>query len=88
MQPVQNLTYTLESKDIIDRAFKGKQITDAYDLKYLMEVINKQGSNKLNAFHDNQKLSFDGYSSNVMLFIEGKHFSKKSDIGSMAFKIA
>ena len=42
MQQDSGLTYTLESKEIIDRAIKKKPVTDVYDLKYLKEVINRQ----------------------------------------------
>ena len=63
-------------------------MTDVYDLKYLMEVVNRQGVGNMNAFRDKQMTSFSGYSRNVMLFVEGKHFSKKSDLGTMASKIS
>ena len=78
----------MEAKDIIERAIKGRPITDVYDLKYLMEVINRQGLNKLNSIREKQKISFNNYSRNVMLFVEGKHFSKKSDLASMANRIS
>ena len=74
----QQLTYTLESKDIVDRAIKKKPITNVCDLKYLMEVKNRQDQNKSNALHDRQKRTFLGYSSNIMRFVEGKYFSKST----------
>ena len=42
----------------------------------------------MNPFRDKQMASFGGYSRNVMLFAEGKHFSKKSDLAAMANKMA
>ena len=88
MQQDEAMTYSNEAKDIIERAKRGKPMTDVYDLKYLFEVVNRQGVSNISSLRDKQMESFGGYSRNVMLFAEGKHFSKKSDLGSMANKIS
>ena len=88
MQVDNALVYSLESKDIIDRAIKKKPITDVYDLKYLKEVMHRQENRSNQVFREQQKLSFNRYSHDVKIFVEGKHVSNKSDIGAMAGRIA
>ena len=88
MQVDNALTYTLQSKDIIDRAIKKKPISDVYDLKYLKEVMFRQEGRANHIFRDQQRLSFNGYSHNLKIWVEGKHVSNQSDIGAMANRIA
>ena len=52
MQQDNLLTYTLGSKDIVERAIKKKPITDVYDLKYLMEVVGRQECKQNRTFRD------------------------------------
>ena len=52
MQVDNALVYSLESKDIIDRAIKKKPITDVYDLKYLKEVMHRQENRSNQVFRD------------------------------------
>lgn len=60
-----------------------------YDFKYLEELKNQcAGDQRNHAYTESEKLIFENYSRFLMLYLEGKHFSNKADIGMMAEKIS
>ena len=58
----ERLTYTLGSKEVVNRALNGRPITDKYNLQYMMEVKQRQEFNSINTLRDKQITSFRDYS--------------------------
>jgi hypothetical protein len=81
---------TESDKVIVQRALQGQSIRDEpYTFKHLHELMRQcAGSERHQVYSESEKLAFEHYSRCVMLYMEGKQYAGKQDIGSMARGLA
>ena len=84
------LVYSDSAKSIVQRGLKQRPMSDDFGVKYMDGLIQRISGRfpRHAATYAKQENAFLHYMRNLMLFAEGKFFSRRTDITNMARKLA